>query len=58
MIRVHVDLSPLRPVLALLECGLLSLATYRMHPLAPYWRRVILRRAELRSPSRPNRRLS
>jgi hypothetical protein len=45
MIRAAVN--AVRPVLDLLELGVIAFKTRGMHPLAPQWRRAILRRAEL-----------
>jgi hypothetical protein len=40
-------INAVRPVLDLIELGVIAFTTHRLHPLAPQWKRVILRRAEL-----------
>ena len=57
MIRIHID-PQLRSVLNLFVEAYLWFTTYRISPLSPHAAQAIIRRAELRSPSRPNRRLS
>lgn len=57
MIRIHID-PKLREIGVLWRLALLSFLTYRLHPAAPYWRYAAIKRAELRSPSRPHRRIS
>jgi hypothetical protein len=57
VIRVQID-PKLQSWWDAMKLGVLSFLTYRLHPLAPYWRTAIIRRAELRNPSRPNGRLS
>ncbi len=47
----------LRPVIVLLALGWLRLTTIGMHPAAPHWRRVALRRAELERPTMLRRKL-
>lgn len=58
MIRIQINLTPLRPVLNLFAEFHLWFTTYRISPLSPHAARAVIRRAELRSPSRPNRRIS
>lgn len=55
---IRIDLSGLRPVLANIALHILAFKTMGLHRSAPYWRYAAIRRAELRSPSRPHRRLS
>lgn len=45
----------LAPVLRLIALGVLSFKTYRLHPLAPTWKREVIRLNELRNPM-PQRR--
>ena len=57
MIRIQID-PKLQSWWDAMKLGVLSFKTFGLHPLAPYWRTAIILRAELRSPSRPNGRLS
>ena len=57
MIRIQID-PKLRAVWALFAEAWLWYSTYRISPLSPHAARAIIRRAELRSPSRPKARLS
>jgi len=57
VIRIHIDLR-LRSVWALFAEAWLWYSTYRISPLSPHAARAIIRRAELRNPSRPKARLS
>lgn len=57
MIRIHID-PKLHSLWAVcVEC-FLAFRTLGLHRAAPYWGEVAIKRAELRSPSRPHRRLS
>ena len=56
VIRIHID-PKLREVTVLWRLALLAFLTYRLHPSCDYWRYAAIKRAELRSPSRPHRRL-
>lgn len=55
---IRVDLSGLRPVLDLLAEGYWWFTTFHINPMAPHAAKAVIKRAELRSPSRPHRRLS
>ena len=57
MIRIHIDPKLHSWWAVCVEC-FLRFTTHRLHPAAPYWGKVAIKRAELRSPSRPHRRLS
>lgn len=57
MIRIHID-PKLQSVWALFVEAYLWFTTYRISPLSPHAARAVIRRAELRSPSRPKARLS
>lgn len=57
MIRIHID-PQLRPVLTLFAEFHLWFTTLGISPLSPHAARAVIRRAELRSPSRPKARLS
>lgn len=57
MIRIHID-PKLHSLWAVcVEC-FLRFTTHRLHPSCDYWRYAAIRRAELRRPSRPHRRIS
>ena len=56
MIRIQID-PKLRAVWALFAEAWLWYSTYRISPLSPHAARAIIRRAELRNPSRPKARL-
>jgi len=57
VIRIHID-PKLRPVLTLFAEAYWWFTTRGLSPLAPHAARAVIRRAELRSPSRPKARLS
>ena len=57
MIRIHID-PKLRPVLTLFAEAYWWFTTRGLSPLAPHAARAVIRRAELRNPSRPKARLS
>lgn len=43
-------LQSIAPITNLIELGIWSFLTLRMHPLAPHWKRAIVRMNELRNP--------
>jgi len=55
---IRIDLSGLRPVLVLIAEQYWRFTTLGISPLAPHAAKAVIKRAELRSPSRPNRRIS
>lgn len=57
VIRIHID-PKLQSLLDLFVEAWLWFTTYRISPLSPHAAKAVIRRAELRSPSRPKARLS
>lgn len=59
MIRIHIQVDHrLHSVLALFVEAYWWFTTFRISPMAPHAAKAVIGRAELRSPSRPHRRLS
>lgn len=58
MIQIQIRIDPrLRPVLTLFVEAYWWFTTFQISPMAPHAARAVIKRVELRSPSRPNRRL-